>query len=84
MSVLMADFFCGLAGRDLAGQWARGILAARPGTDTAAENAFLVLDRLGEAVVGELGLKVTTQIPSLGAGTRADRAKIHHSSRAAW
>jgi len=29
-------------------------------------------------------LKVTTQIPSRRPGIRADRAKIHHSSRAAW
>ncbi|MGH8904445.1 MAG: pentapeptide repeat-containing protein, partial [Egibacteraceae bacterium] len=48
LSVLMADFLCGLAGRARARAWARDVLGAAAGAEIAKGNALLVLDRLGE------------------------------------
>ncbi|MGH8887758.1 MAG: pentapeptide repeat-containing protein, partial [Egibacteraceae bacterium] len=48
LSVLMADFFCGLAGRARARAWATRVLGTPAGAEAAKRNALLVLDRLGE------------------------------------
>lgn len=51
LSQLMADFFCGLAGHDVATRWAREIAGrSAAGNDIAKSNALAVLKRLGVAV----------------------------------
>jgi WD40 repeat protein len=46
ISALMADFFTGLAGREVAQAWAHRVLDSTT-TDASKPNALLVLDRLG-------------------------------------
>jgi len=53
MSPLMADFLCGLAGREQAQGWAAGALAAESAAEVAKANALLVLARLGEQPLRE-------------------------------
>src|SRR5206468_8435730 len=55
MSVLMADFFRDLAGREFADEWARREIVALGGSAGAA-NALLVLRRLGEGLGMGAGL----------------------------
>ncbi len=58
MSPLMADFVWGLAGRELAEQWAQRALAS-DATDTVHKNALKMLKRLG--VEARRGLKLAGQ-----------------------
>jgi WD40 repeat protein/3',5'-cyclic AMP phosphodiesterase CpdA len=55
MSPLMADFFCDLAGRETALEWARSTVSkAEDDQPFAKSNASLVLERLGEKTVSNV------------------------------